>query len=60
MGLDARGGTGIVDGNGNEFDAGFFLPLLVDILDVVELAVAGFAPGGPEGNDDGFAVVLDN
>ena len=60
VGFDAVGGAGVVDGDGDDFDAGFFLPFFVDFLDVVELAVAGLAPCGPEGYDDGAAVVLDD
>ena len=59
MRLDTGGGTGIVDGDSDQFDTCFILPIFIDLLDSVEFAVARFAPSGPETDDDRFAVVLD-
>ena len=47
----------LVDADGDDFDAGLLLPLVIDFADGGELTVAGFAPGGEEVDDEGLAVV---
>ena len=60
MGFDTCGGACIVDGDGDNLDAGLFLPVLVYFLNGIELEVAGFAPSSPETDNYRFAAVLND
>ena len=58
-GLDLVDLLCLVNADGKELHAGLLLPLLVDLGDGAELAVAGLAPGGKETDHEGFAVVAE-
>ena len=57
QGLHLVGVLCLVDANGNDFHARLFLPLLVHLADSIQLAVARFAPGGKEVDDERFAAI---
>ena len=47
VGLYARGGTGVVDGDCNQFYASLFLPFLIDLFDgVIYTGIIPFLLGG--------------
>ena len=47
----------LVDGHGEDLDAGLCLPVGIDFADSIQLTVAGLTPRGKEVNDKGFPVV---
>ena len=57
-GSHARGGLGVIDGNGVEFHACLLHPVLIFIGDGHQFGDAGFAPGCPQAHDHGFAVIF--
>ena len=48
---------GLVDRDDIDLDAGLVLPVGIEFVERLQFAHTGFAPGGEEGDDDGFAAL---
>ena len=47
----------LINGNDVHLHAGLVLPVFIDLMDGFQLAHAGLAPGGKEGDDNRFALL---